>query len=45
QIKPVFTHLAEHLGPEHLLWGSDWPHTRFEAKQCFADSVSWMAGM
>jgi predicted TIM-barrel fold metal-dependent hydrolase len=45
QIKPVFTHLAEHLGPEHLLWGSDWPHTRFEAAQSFADSVNWMAGM
>lgn len=23
--------LVDHLGPDRLMWGSDWPHTQFEA--------------
>ena len=28
--------LRKHFGPEHLLWGSDWPHTGFEGKVDYA---------
>jgi predicted TIM-barrel fold metal-dependent hydrolase len=30
--------LLEHLGPDRLLWGSDWPHTRHEAVVQIADT-------
>ncbi|WNU99172.1 amidohydrolase family protein [Enterobacter sp. DTU_2021_1002640_1_SI_PRY_ASU_LCPMC_013] len=29
-VKPLIPLLLQHFGPSHLLWGSDWPHTRFE---------------
>ena len=37
----IFTSLFETLGPEHLLWGSDWPWTQFEGRHSYADTVSW----
>ena len=30
--------LRQHLGPERLLWGSDWPHTQHESMTDYADS-------
>jgi predicted TIM-barrel fold metal-dependent hydrolase len=39
--------LLDHFGPDRLMWGSDWPHTRFEATETprrnrdgFADLVA-----
>ncbi|MDP4024822.1 amidohydrolase family protein [Methylobacterium sp. NEAU 140] len=29
--------LRDALGLDHLLWGSDWPHTQFESKVQYAD--------
>ena len=28
------------IGPKKLLWGSDWPHTGFEAKQTYENQLS-----
>jgi predicted TIM-barrel fold metal-dependent hydrolase len=28
------------IGPKKLLWGSDWPHTGFEAKQAYENQLS-----
>ena len=34
--RPYFEALMEYLGPDRLLWGSDWPWTQFEAGRAFA---------
>lgn len=39
---PVLDVLFESLGPEQLLWGSDWPWTQFEGQHTYADNVSWL---
>lgn len=31
----------DHVGPEHLLWGSDWPFTQFEKQVCYEDMVNY----
>ena len=41
QCTEVFKRLYEHLGPDALLWGSDWPWTRFETEHGFSDVVQW----
>nr|WP_245884299.1 amidohydrolase family protein [Hartmannibacter diazotrophicus] len=41
RLMPVFRRLHEGLGSTQLLWGSDWPWTRFEGRQNFSDCVSW----
>ncbi|MGI9405820.1 MAG: amidohydrolase family protein [Hyphomicrobiaceae bacterium] len=33
----------ETLGPERLMWGSDWPWTRFENSQTYEDCIGWLA--
>ncbi len=38
---PIFNRLLDRLGPEHLLWGSDWPWTRFEDMHSFQDTLDW----
>ncbi len=40
---PLAVRLAEHLGPERLIWGSDWPWTRFEAGRTYRDTLAWWA--
>lgn len=40
---PVFQKLLSALGPDHLIWGSDWPHTRFEGRQSYGESLAWQA--
>ena len=39
--------LKDHLGLDHLVWGSDWPHTQFEGKtdpqQCRRFLDDWFA--
>jgi len=38
---PIVDLLLNSLGPEQLLWGSDWPWTQFERRHTYADTVSW----
>lgn len=38
---PIFERLLNELGPEQLLWGSDWPWTQFEIEQSYNQSVAW----
>ncbi|MGY8636651.1 amidohydrolase family protein [Bradyrhizobium sp. 14AA] len=33
--KAAYPLLRKAYGPDRLLWGSDWPHTRFEATQAY----------
>ncbi|MGF6756314.1 amidohydrolase family protein [Paraburkholderia sp. GAS42] len=32
--------LLDAFGPEHLMWGSDWPHTQFEQVANYSDTLS-----
>ncbi|SDV47013.1 amidohydrolase family protein [Chitinasiproducens palmae] len=36
--------LLEHFGAERLVWGSDWPHTRYEAQADFAATYAALEG-
>lgn len=38
---PFFKRLYDHLGPDQLLWGSDWPWTRFESAHHYGDVITW----
>ncbi len=38
---PIFKALYEHMGPEYLMWGSDWPWTQFENCHSYADTLNW----
>lgn len=38
---PIFNRLLDRHGPENLLWGSDWPWTRFEDRHSFLDTLEW----
>lgn len=40
---PIYQDLLNALGPEHLLWGSDWPWTRFENRHAFAEVWGWQS--
>ena len=40
-MQSVFDGLFEALGPENLVWGSDWPHTQYEDKFCFKQSMEY----
>ncbi len=40
---PIFTSFLDRLGPDALLWGSDWPWTRFEGRHSYAEALSWRA--
>lgn len=40
-IKELNLIFRNHVGPEHLLWGSDWPFTQFEKQVCYADMVNY----
>ena len=39
---PLVDALIAALGPEQLLWGSDWPWTQFEGKHHYSDCVAWL---
>ncbi|CAD6529128.1 hypothetical protein LMG28727_02563 [Paraburkholderia kirstenboschensis] len=32
--------LIEQFGPDRLMWGSDWPHTQYEAVTSYGDALS-----
>lgn len=36
--------LIEQFGSERLMWGSDWPHTQFEAVMGYGESLSTLLG-
>ena len=38
----VFAQLHEQLGPQYMMWGSDWPWTQFEAHHSFGDTRHWL---
>ncbi len=39
---PIFTRLLEELGPDQLMWGSDWPWTQFENRHNFSSTRQWL---
>lgn len=45
QLKPYAQWFLEHIGPDHLVWGSDWPHTQYDEytnyAQAFLDLQDW----
>lgn len=38
---PILMRLANHIGPDRILWGSDWPWTQFEDRHTFDMTVGW----
>lgn len=38
----VFQRLYETLGPDQMLWGSDWPWTQFDGRHSYADCLAWL---
>jgi predicted TIM-barrel fold metal-dependent hydrolase len=40
--RAAYPHLREAFGIERLMWGSDWPHTQFEATQTFAANRAFL---
>ncbi|KWV60653.1 hypothetical protein AS156_27935 [Bradyrhizobium macuxiense] len=40
--KQAYPLLRDAYGVEHLLWGSDWPHTQFEATQSYAKNRKFL---
>ncbi|MWB78316.1 amidohydrolase family protein [Pseudooceanicola sp. 216_PA32_1] len=39
-IRPHAENLLDLLHPDHVLWGSDWPHTRHETQTSYSESHS-----
>ena len=39
---PICQSLYDSLGPDNLLWGSDWPWTQFEAAHEFSNTLQWL---
>ena len=39
---PIFAHLLNTLGPDRLVWGSDWPWTRYESQHNFRQTLDWL---
>ncbi len=40
--KQAYPLLRNAYGPDRLLWGSDWPHTQFEATQTYAKNREFL---
>ena len=38
---PVVDRLVNGIGNRHLVWGSDWPWTRFENLHSYTDTLAW----
>ena len=39
---PLYQALAGHLGPDGLIWGSDWPWTQHEQGHEYGDTLTWL---
>jgi len=39
--EPIFNRLLQSLGPEQLLWGSDWPWTQFQDRHTYSSTLEW----
>ena len=37
----LLAHAVRTIGEDHILWGTDWPHTRHEGHQSFRDAVTF----
>ncbi len=37
----IIKRLVESLGPDQLLWGSDWPWTQFENRHLYSETTQW----
>ena len=35
--------LLEAVGPERIVWGSDWPATQFEGRHRYSDTLAWLS--
>lgn len=40
-IRPYSETILEILGPDHIVWGSDWPWTQHENKHEYAETIKW----
>ena len=38
----VFGYWLKTIGPTHLLWGSDWPHTQFETQERYENQLAML---
>ncbi|WP_089658122.1 amidohydrolase family protein [Franzmannia pantelleriensis] len=43
-LRPHVGALLNELGPDRLVWGSDWPWTRHEGKHDYPATLDWLAG-
>ena len=41
QCSQLASKLIDTLGPQKLIWGSDWPWTQNEKGQSYQDSLQW----
>jgi predicted TIM-barrel fold metal-dependent hydrolase len=41
-VAPHAEAILQELGPGRVVWGSDWPWTRYEDRHSYADCVAWM---
>ncbi len=41
-VPDIYRRLRDALGPDRLIWGSDWPHTQFEASQNYSKMRSFI---
>ena len=39
---PIVERIARELGSHNLIWGSDWPWTRFEGRHSYSDTLDWL---
>lgn len=37
----LYRNLFDHLGPSQLIWGSDWPWTRYERRHVYLRCLEW----
>ena len=41
RVKQIYAQLLQILGPDNLVWGSDWPWTRFEGQHDYLQTLDW----
>lgn len=43
QVTPCANAILHAVGSSRIVWGSDWPHTQFEARQSYHDTLDWLS--